>query len=236
MKNLVFMVIKEVAGFRFYLLCKGYRTENEVFYDPATLCWDESIGSVSSASSTDEVLRTANNLGIKQVIEVYPWIKSEELAWNVRRYILGEPTDAPIRQDIFLSKLKPRCWAEAHKRGHFRSEYEALAALKVMCDAEDKDLERNLAETSELKEYAEDNTELQEPHKAKKVRPPSETRKLEKEIIETVKKKRLASIALAEENADLYLRKQHANDVRTHEQTLKTLKARFPKWVFTWER
>ena len=72
--------------------------------------------------------------------------------------------------------------------------------------------------------------------KVKKVRPPSEIRKLEKEIIETVKKKRLASIALAEGNSDPYLRKQHANDVRTHEQTLKTLKARFPKWVFTWER
>jgi len=72
--------------------------------------------------------------------------------------------------------------------------------------------------------------------KVKKVRPPSEIRKLEKEIIETVKKKRLVSIALAEGNSDPYLRKQHANDVRTHEQTLKTLKARFPKWVFTWER
>lgn len=187
MKDLVFLVTKEISGSRLYLLCKGYRTENEMFYNPVELSWDEAISTLGSASSTNEAFKTANNLGIKQVIEVYPWIKSEEVAWNIRRYILGEPTDAPIRQDIFVSKNKPRCWDAAHKRAHFKSEHEALTALKVMCEAENKDLERKLAETSELKEYAKDYAELQELYKAKKVRLSSEMATLKKKIIAKLK-------------------------------------------------
>ena len=202
-----------INGSTRYMLSE-FNTGGEVF-NFTSGSWERGLNVSNTYVYVDTVLDRAFQAGFKEVIEVKAYASSGSDVWYAVKKHTEQAYGVTLGLDSDTGHYK---WGVPNF--HFTSEYNALTALDSI-----------------LAQSATAIPETVVPIvKAKKVRPPSETRKLEKEIIETVKKKRLASIALAEENADPYLRKQHANDVKTHEQTLKTLKARFPKWVLTWER
>ena len=202
-----------INGSTRYMLSE-FNTGGEVF-NFTSGSWEKGLNVSNTYVYVGTVLDRAFQAGFKEVIEVKAYASSGSDVW----YAVKKHTEQMYKITLGIdSDTGHYKWGVSNF--HFTSEYNALTALDSI-----------------LAQSATAVPETVVPIvKAKKVRPPSETRKLEKEIIETVKKKRLASIALAEGNSDPYLRKQHANDVRTYEQTLRALKARFLKWVFTWER
>ena len=211
---------KVVNGVPYYVLCIDPLVDTHVFSFELN-DWTDKVTMSNVHIHLETLLVGAFSAGFKQVIEVV----ADQTTDDSIRYIVKKYTEEDGVQDpvyLFTDNKKKSNWR--FFRFWFKTQSEALIAVN------------SLFQFAEV-EFTEKSTEVKVPSvKVKKVRPPSETRKLEKEIIETVKKKRLASIALAEGNSDPYLRRSHANDVRAYELTLKTLKARFPKWVFTWER
>lgn len=59
---------------------------------------------------------------------------------------------------------------------------------------------------------------------------------LKRQIVANIKQRRNTCISLAEEAVSDILRQDHVRDVAKYEATLRALKARFPKWVYSWER
>ena len=220
----VYARFKVVNGVPHYVLCVDPLVDTHVFSFELN-DWTDKVTMSNVYIHLETLLVKAFAAGFKQVIEV----RAAQTIDDKIMYLIKKYTEEnSIQNPVYLfaddnKKLKWRFWGF-----WFKTQSEALIAVNNLFP---------FAEVEPTEKSTE--TKVSPPKvktKVKKVRPPSEIRKLEKEIIETVKKKRLASIALAEGNSDPYLRKQHANDVKTHEQTLKTLKARFPKWALTWER
>lgn len=214
------VVITDVSH---YVLCRTL--VGREFFNFTKCAWEDELTVPCLWSHFDSLRKKAFQVGFKQVIEIEPNFTTPHSV----QYVVAKYTAQMGPVPTYLNMcVKNKVYTWQATRFFYRNEHEARVAVNnLLLSTEVKTMEKPL----EVK-VSPPKVKM----KIKKVRPPSEIRKLEKEIIETVKKKRLASIALAEENSDPYLRKQHANDVRTHEQTLKTLKARFPKWVFTWER
>lgn len=213
---------KVVNGVPYYVLCIDPLVDTHVFSFELD-GWTDEVTMSNMHTHLETLLVGAFTVGFKQVIEIVAdQTIDDRIMYIVKKYTEKDGVQCKVPVYLFTDNDKMPKWG--FLGFWFRTQSEALIAVNSLF---------SFAEV----ESTEKSTEVKVPPvKVKKVRPPSETRKLEKEIIETVKKKRLASIALAEGNSDPYLRRSHANDVRAYELTLKTLKARFPKWVFTWER
>lgn len=210
------VVITDVSH---YVLCRTL--VGREFFNFTKCAWEDELTVPCLWLSFDSLRKKTFEVGFRQVIEIEPNFTTPHSI----QYVVAKYTAQTGSIPMYLNMcVKSKVYSWQSDRFFYRNEHEARIAVN------------NLLLSTEVKTMEKPLEAKVSPPKVKKVRPPSEIRKLEKEIIETVKKKRLASIALAEGNSDPYLRKQHANDVKTYEQTLKTLKARFPKWVFTWER
>lgn len=220
----VYALPKVVNGVAHYVLCEDALTNTHVF-SFKTGDWTDNLTTSDVYLHLETLLVKAFKTGFKEVVEIVAdQTTDDSIRFVVKKYTEKRGIDFPMYLFVDFENKEYK-WLDL--RFWYKTEIKAIAAVDNYPDYRKMRLTESVVEAK---------TSPPKIKKPKKARPPSETRRLEKEIIETVKKKRLASIALAEENADPYLRKQHANDVKTHEQTLKTLKARFPKWVFTWER
>ena len=113
-------------------------------------------------------------------------------------------------------------------RFFYRNEHEAKVAVNnLLLSTEVKTMEKPL----EVK------VSPTKTKKAKKKRPPSVMRAFKKEVIQTIKRRRLTCISLAEETSiHECTRNDHVRDAKKYEAQLKKLGARFPKWKYSWER
>lgn len=110
----------------------------------------------------------------------------------------------------------------------FKTQSEALIAVNNLFP---------FAEVEPIEKSTEVKVSPTKTKKAKKKRPPSVMRAFKKEVIQTIKQRRLTCISLAEETSiHEILRDGHVRDAKKYEAQLKKLGARFPKWKYSWER
>jgi len=220
----VYIRVKMVNGATYYVLCNYFLGDTN-FFNFALGTWECNLAKVHLCLDLKNVIAAALEAGFKEVIEVSAFrLTDDSIQYLVKKYNEKRGVDFPMYLFVDFENREYK-WLDL--RFWYKTENEAVTAVN------DYPGYRKMRLTESVVEAKASPSKVKKP---KKARPPSETRKLEKEIIETVKKRRLACISLAESAEDPSLRSTHAQKVVMLEQTLKALKARFPKWVLTWER
>jgi len=220
----VYALPKVVNGVAHYVLCEDALTNTHVF-SFKTGDWTDNLTTSDVYLHLETLLVKAFKAGFKEVVEIVADRTTDDsIRFVVKKYTEKRGIDFPMYLFVDFENKEYK-WLDL--RFWYKTENEAVTAVN------DYPGYRKMRLTESVVEAKASPSKVKKP---KKARPPSETRKLEKEIIETVKKRRLACISLAESAEDPSLRSTHAQKVVMLEQTLKALKARFPKWVLTWER
>ena len=212
----VYARFKVVNGVPHYVLCVDPLVDTHVFSFELN-DWTDKVTMSNVYIHLETLLVKAFAAGFKQVIEV----RADQTIDDKIMYLIKKYTkESGIQNSVYLSTDDDKKSNWSFLCSWYRTQSEALIAVNSLFKFAETEVKVSPAKTK----------------KAKKKRPPSVMRAFKKEVIQTIKQRRLTCISLAEETSiHEILRDGHVRDAKKYEAQLKKLGARFPKWKYSWE-
>ena len=214
------VVITDVSH---YVLCRTL--VGREFFNFRKHVWEDELTVDCLWLSFEQLLIKTFEVGFKEVLEIdahYVGVMSVQYAVTRYKALIGI---VPTYLNMCV-KSKSYSWQSAMFL--YRNEHEARVAVNNLLLG---------TETKTTEKPTEKKPSPPKVKKPKKARPPSVIRAFKKKVVQTVKERRLTCISLAEEwSIHECIRNDHVRDAKKYEAQLKKLGARFPKWIFTWER
>jgi len=204
------VVITDVSH---YVLCRTL--VGREFFNFTKCTWEDELTVSCLWSHFDSLRKKAFQVGFKQVIEIEPnFTTPHSIQYVVTKYT-AQTGSIPMYLNMCV-KSKVYSWQAT--RFFYRNEHEARVAVNnLLLSTEVKTMEKPF----EVK------VSPTKTKKAKKKRPPSVMRAFKKEVIQTIKQRRLTCISLAEETSiHECIRNDHVRDAKKYEAQLRKLGAK----------
>lgn len=224
-KEPVYVRVKMVNGFPHYVLCQ-HLLGSTCFFNSELNVWVDNLAKSDTYLDVKKLISASLKAGFKQVIEVSAFrLTDDSIQYLVKSYTEERGVEFPAY--LFVNfENKQYKWCDL--RFWYKTEEEAITAVNEYPNYRKMPLTQSIVEGK---------VSPAKTKKVKKKRPPSVMRAFKKEVIQTIKQRRLTCISLAEESSiHECIRNDHVRDAKKYEAQLKKLGARFPKWKYSWER